>query len=143
MIDVTSPVPGDAVESEIAHDLARHAAIVSPVLVVGLGLWRGAPAAVGAAIALAVVAGNFVVAAAALDRGARISPTALASVAVGGYVVRLGVITGIGFAVHAIRWIDFPVFGIVLVTAHLGLLFWELRSVSLSLASPGLKKVKE
>jgi hypothetical protein len=31
------------------------------------------------------------------------------------------------------------VFGITLVVTYLGLLFWELPSISLTLASPGLK----
>jgi len=32
-----------------------------------------------------------------------------------------------------------PSLGITLIVAHLGLLFWEMRYVSLSLAHPGLK----
>jgi hypothetical protein len=32
------------------------------------------------------------------------------------------------------------VLGLTLVFTHLGLLFWELRSVSFSLAAPGLRR---
>jgi hypothetical protein len=35
--------------------------------------------------------------------------------------------------------VDWPVFCITLVVAYFGLLVWETRSVSVSLASPGLK----
>jgi hypothetical protein len=138
MMELTRPVPGEAVESVIARDMARRAALAAPVVVVGLGLARGGGAAAGAALALAVVAANFLAAAAILAWAARISPGALATAALGGYVVRLAVVTVAGLAVRTQGWVDFTVFCIVLVVSHLGLLFWELRSVSLSLAAPGL-----
>lgn len=133
-----TPVPGGDVEATIARDLARRALLVAPVAVTVLGLWRGVDAALGAALALAVVAANFWLNAAALGWAARISTAALTGVALGGYVVRLAAITGIAIAVKRVAGIDFLVFCIVLIVAHLGLLVWELRSVSLSLAAPGL-----
>jgi len=36
-------------------------------------------------------------------------------------------------------WMSLPALGTTLVLTHLGLLFWEMRYVSLSLAHPGLK----
>jgi hypothetical protein len=36
-------------------------------------------------------------------------------------------------------WVEPLALGLTLVVAHLGLLFWELRYVSISLAHPGLK----
>lgn len=140
----TTAVAGDAVESEIARDLARHALYVAPAVVAIGALVSGAEGALGAALALLVVALNFVGSAAALGWAARISAAAVAAVALGGYVVRLGVITGVALAVKQLDAVDFPVFCIVLVATHLGLLVWELRSVSLSLAAPGLRpSVKE
>jgi hypothetical protein len=57
----------------------------------------------------------------------------------GGYVVRLGVLTVAVLLVKDASWIErAPLFATLLVT-HLGLLVWETRSVSLSLAYPGLK----
>ncbi len=35
------------------------------------------------------------------------------------------------------RWIDLPILGFTLVGAHLGLLFWETKYVSMTLAAPG------
>ena len=70
---------------------------------------------------------------------ARISAGALMSAALLSFVVRLGVIVGLGLLVKQIDAVDFATFCIVLVVAHLGLLFWEMRHVSLSLAYPGLK----
>ena len=37
-------------------------------------------------------------------------------------------------------WADVVVLGLTLFGTHLGLLFWELRSVSFSLAAPGLRR---
>jgi len=36
-------------------------------------------------------------------------------------------------------WVHLPVLGITLIVTHLGLLFWETRYVSASLAFPTLK----
>ena len=45
--------------------------------------------------------------------------------------------------VKALDIVDFPVFLITVLGSYLGLLFWEIRSISLSLASPGLKPIRE
>ena len=39
-------------------------------------------------------------------------------------------------------WVDLPTLGIVLVGTHLGLLFWEAKYVSLTLAAPGLRPAR-
>ena len=43
------------------------------------------------------------------------------------------------FAVRNAAWVDLLALGLTLVVTHLGLLFWETRYVSASLAFPGLK----
>ena len=134
---VTPPV--DQIESRIARDLARHALIIAPVLVIGIGLWRGVEGAGAVALALAIVCANFAVSAAILGWAARTSPNLLMGVALMGFITRLILITAIGVGVKGLDIVDWPVFCITLITAHLGLLFWETRSISLSLASPGLK----
>ena len=96
-----------------------------------------------AAFALVLVVINFLAAARSYEWAARISPTTLAGVALGGYVARLAVITVVVLIVKDAAWVDLVVLGITPIVAHPGLLFWELRSVSLSLAAPGLKPVKE
>lgn len=137
----TTPVAGSehAIESSIARDLAKHGLLVAPLVVGALALTMGADAAYGAALALAIVIANFLLNAAALGWAARISTAVLMGVALGGYVVRLAIITGLAIAVRELTDVDFTVFCVVLIAAHLGLLVWELRSVSLSLAAPGLR----
>jgi uncharacterized membrane protein YwaF len=60
-------------------------------------------------------------------------------VALGGFLFKIIVLFIVGTVVEQIDAVDFPVFVVTLLVAHLGLLAWETRSVSLSLASPGLK----
>jgi hypothetical protein len=138
---VTAPtVPAlDRIESRIALDLARRAVLAAPILMVGVGLWRGFDAAAAVALALALIVANFLVAAAALGWAARTGPNLLMGVALFGFLARLALITAVGVGIKALNIVDWPVFCITLVAGYLGLLFWELRSVSLSLASPGLK----
>jgi hypothetical protein len=36
-------------------------------------------------------------------------------------------------------WISLPALGSTIIVTHLGLLFWEMKYVALSLSQPGLK----
>ena len=74
-----------------------------------------------------------------LGWAARTSPNLLMGVALMGFLTRLILITAIALGIKSLDIVDWPVFCITLIASHLGLLFWETRSISLSLASPGLK----
>jgi hypothetical protein len=56
-----------------------------------------------------------------------------------GYLLRLALVAVAVFAVRNLAWVELLPLGLTIIFAHLGLLFWELRYVSLSLAFPGLK----
>ncbi len=129
----------DAVEMRIALDLARRAAIVAPILMLAVGLWRGLDAAGAVALAVAVVVANWLIAAVSLGWAARNSPNLLMGVALFGFIARLALITAVGAGVKALDIVDWPVFCGALLLAYGGLLVWELRYVSFTLASPGLK----
>jgi hypothetical protein len=131
--------PIDRIESRIAHDLARHGLYVAPVAMLGVGVWRGVDAAAAVALAFAIVIGNFLLSAAILGWCARRHPEVLVGVALFSFLGRLILITVIGVGIKELDIVDWPVFCITLVVSYLGLLFWELRSISVSLASPGLK----
>ena len=140
--DVTAPVATpdvDRIELRIALDLARRAAIVAPVVMLGVGLWRGLDAAGAVALAIVVVVANWIAAAAALGWAARNSPNLLMGVALFGFIGRLALLTAIGVGIKALDIVDWPVFCGTLLVAYAGLLVWELRAVSFSLAHPGLK----
>jgi hypothetical protein len=60
-------------------------------------------------------------------------------VALFGYLIRLGLIFLAVFLVRDASWISLIALGLTIIVTHLGLLIWELRYVSASLAYPGLK----
>ncbi len=127
------------VEREVAVDIARHGLIAAPVIVLVAGLVRGSDGAASAAVAICIVILNFLAAAAIMSRATRGGPGAVAGAALGGYVVRLGVIFVALLLLKNLGWIDLPTLGIVLVATHVGLLFWETKYLSISLAAPGLR----
>lgn len=126
-------------ESEVALHIVRRAAILAPVVVVVLGLWRGPDAALGAALGLAVVAFNFWLSARLIAWSAAISPGTVMGAVLGGYLVRLFAIVGIALVLRQVPAVDLPVFVITVAVAHIALLAWELPSVGLTLGAPGLK----
>jgi hypothetical protein len=131
--------PTPAVERHIALDLARRGLWVAPVVVAVAAAVRGTDGAAGAAVGLGIVLANFLAAAASMTWAARRSPKVVGGVALGGFVVRLAVILVAMLALRDVPAIDFPTFSVVLVAAHLGLLTWESRHVSMSLGAPGLR----
>jgi hypothetical protein len=95
--------------------------------------------AASAAYAIALVVVNFLLAAWLLGAAARISYALVMGVALFGYIVRLGLIFVAVFAVKNASWVEPLPLGLTLIVTHLGLLLWELRYVSASLAYPGLR----
>jgi hypothetical protein len=130
-------------EVEIALDLVRRVLPVAPVVLLGSFLIWGLDGALSSAYALALVVLNFLVAAALMAWSARISPVALAVTVMASYVVRLALITVAVLLVVEQPWVELWPLGITLVATHLGLLLWETRYVSGSLAYPGLKPRKQ
>jgi F0F1-type ATP synthase assembly protein I len=128
-----------AYEGDVARDLARRALIVSPLVIVALGLWRGWPGAVSAAIGIVLVILNFIVSARLITWGAEHSPGALQAVILGGFLARLVALTLVVVALQDQPFIDLPVLVLTIAVTHLGLLVWETRHVGLNLAAPGLK----
>ena len=131
--------PGPAVEAQVAGDMAKRMLPVLPVLVIVAGLIWGPDGAASAAFAVALVLGNLVLSAAMLARAARISLALLMVAALGGFALRLFLLTAIVWAVKDQPWVDITALGMTLIVTHLGLLIWETRHVSASLAYPALK----
>jgi hypothetical protein len=127
------------VERDIALDIVKHGLLIAPIVILVAGLVSGWDGTASAAIALAIVCLNFTLAALSVGWAAKISPVMVGGVALGGYVVRLGLILGALVLLRHVSWIVLPWLGFTLVGAHLVLLFWEMRYVSLSLAAPGLR----
>ena len=130
------------VEREVALDIVRRGLMVSPLVLAVAGAIRGWNGVSSAAIALGIVLVNFLAAAAIMTRAAKSGPTAIGAAALGGYVLRLAVILVALVLLRHQPWIDLPTLGFVIVGTHLGLLVWEMKYVSLTLAAPGLKPAR-
>ena len=82
---------------------------------------------------------NLLLSALMLGWAARQTPTILMTVALGGFFVRMGLVTLAIVAVRHAAWVVLTPMALAVLVASLGLLFWETRYVSASLAFPGLK----
>lgn len=136
---MTSPRDIPEVEREVVADMVRRGLPLVPI-VVGLSwlIWGGAGAA-SSGIGVALVMINFALAAAMLSWGARVSPAALMGAALGGFLLRMVLMGSALVLLRDRSWIAEVPLGMTLLVSHVGLLVWELRRVSASLAFPGLK----
>lgn len=130
---------GPAVERDIALDIVKRALPVVPAVVAFGAIGWGVDGALSAGYGLALVVANFVLAASLLAWSARISLALMMGTALFGYLARLGVIFLAVQAIGGAGWREPLPLGLTIVASHLGLLVWELRYVSASLAFPGLK----
>lgn len=135
-----TPAPAvPPVEWEMATDMVRRSLPFTPAPVVLGALFHGGDGAVSAALGVALVLANLVAAGALMRWGARRSLGALAGVAVGGFALRLAVLVLAVSLVKDLSWVEIVPLGLTVVVAQVGLLWWETRHLSLSLAYPGLK----
>lgn len=133
---------GSGPELAIVKDLTKRALYAAPVVVGVCAIFWGADGATSAAYALALVVGNFLVNAWMVSRAARISYALLMGATLFGYLLRMAIIAAAVYLVRNEPWVELVPLCISLVVLHVGLLFWEMRYISLSLAFPGLKPKK-
>jgi len=138
--DLRTPVdPGPAVERQVAFDMSRRSLVLAPIVVgAGAAFW-GLHGALSSAFGLGLAVANLLLAAAILSWAARISLVAVAAAALGGYLLRLGLLTAAVFAIRHQHWVAWVPLAFTIIVTHLALLIWETRYVSASLAFPGLK----
>ena len=130
------------VERQVAADMIRRSLPALPVLVAVAAVFWGVAGALSASYAIALVLVNFMLSAAALGWAATRSLVALMGVALFGFLVRLGLLAAAVLLVKDAWWVELVPLGVTLIVTHLGLLIWEARHVSASLAFPGLKPTK-
>ena len=130
---------GPAPEAAIVRDIIKHGLWVAPAFVgFGAAIW-GVNGAWSTAYGLALVLANFALAAMLVAYTARISYALMMGSMMFGYLIRLAIISVAVFLVRQASWVELLPLGLTIIVAHLGLLFWELRYLSLSLAFPALK----
>ena len=143
-LSLMHPVEGPATERQIAFDIIlRRGLPVAPALILIGGLIWGIDGAASAAFGVGLVLVNLALSALILGWAARISLAFLMGAALFGYLARLALITIAVLAVHNQSWVSIVPLGLTIIVTHLGLLIWETRYVSASLAYPGLKPTKK
>ena len=135
----TGQIEGPAPEGVIVRDMFRKVAVAGPILILAFGLIWGLDGAYSTAYGLAIVVVNFALAAGMLAYAARISLGLMMFAALFGYLIRLGLILTAILLVRDASWVELVPMGITIIVAHLGLLFWEMKYISASLAFPALK----
>ena len=126
-----------APEMEVLGDLGRKARVIVPLLVLVCAVIWGVDGVVGAVYGAALILVNFFIAAKLISTFARTLPL-LWGMVMFGYLLRLGVLFAAVYPIRNETWISVPALGVTMIVTHLGLLIWEIRYVSLSLAYPGL-----
>ena len=126
-------------ESRVADHLVRRAVMVAPALLALAAFLGGRRSVVGTLLGVLVVCANFLLSSRLITWSARISPEAVSVAAIGGYVLRLALITLAAISLSGRPAVSMTAFVLTVAGLHLGLLFWEMPSISLTLGAPGLK----
>jgi len=135
----TTRFEGPAPEVAVSKDMIKRGLIVAPVLIAACAVIWGANGAYSSAYGIAIVLANFGLAAALIAWTARISIGLMMGAVLFGYLIRLALIFLAVWLVKDAAWISLPALGSTIIVTHLGLLFWEMKYVAISLAYPGLK----
>ena len=139
---ITTRFDGPAPEVAVSSDMIKRGLIVAPLLIAVCGVIWGMDGVWSSAYGIAIVLANFALAAASIAMAARISLGLMMAATLFGYIIRLALIFLAVWLVKDAAWISFPALGSTIIITHLGLLFWEMKYVALSLAHPGLKPTK-
>ena len=139
---ITTRFEGPAPEVAVSTDMIKRGLLVAPVLIAICGVIWGMDGVWSSAYGIAIVLANFALAAALIAGAARISLGLMMAATLFGYLIRLALIFLAVWLVKDAGWISFPALGSTIIITHLGLLFWEMKDVALSLAHPGLKPTK-
>lgn len=118
------------VEATIAKHTAQRAVFLGPVILAVFWATRGLDGLIAAAIGLAVVVGNFLLAGGMLSVAARISLSLYHAAALFGFFLRLGLIALAVLIISRLVELDRLAFGVTVVVAYLGLLTWEAIAVA-------------
>lgn len=134
-----SRLEGPSPAAEVARDMVRKGLPLVPVGMVLGAVLGGFDGAASVTYGMAIILVNTLLSAYLLAWASRISFALVAAAAMGGYVLRLTLVFAAVWLVKDASWVDLVPLGLTIICTHLGLLVWELRAVSASMAYPGLK----
>jgi len=125
------PAPGPAnIEAKLGLATARRVMWVAPPIILIMAIWRGGSGAAAAAIGVAIVAANFIVAGFVLSKAAVISLKLYHAAALGGFLLRLMLIMLVMLLIAQVVDVDRLAMGLSAVVSYLVLLSWETVAVT-------------
>lgn len=135
----TTTLQGPSPAGQVAADMVKRGLWVAPFLMLGGAAIWGSDGAWSVGYGVALILFNFALSAGLIAWTSRISLSLLMASVLFGFLIRLAIIFAAVWVVKDTSWINMVALGVTIIVTHLGLLFWELRYVSASLAHPGLK----
>lgn len=118
------------VEWVVAKRLTRRAPFLGIILMVVAGAWKGWQGAGGAGLGLMVVVGNYLLSGWIMSRAARVGFVAYQAAALGGFLIRLGLIAGSMYLIVNLFSVDRTAFGLSVAVGYLALLVVEAVVIS-------------
>ena len=141
-MDPLAPATGQEPAREIVLDMAKRGVLVSPLLVLAGFLGWGRDGAYSVLFALAIVLFNFLLSAYIIRKATHMPQMFIMVAVMGGFVLRMLIVIAAINIAALFSWAERIPLGLTIIVMHLGLLAWETRHVSGSLAYPGLKPRK-
>lgn len=117
-------------ERELIRRIAPFSPVAAAVAFAAGAVFSGREAGWSAAIGVAVVVANFVAHGFSLSWAAKISPTILFAVGLGGFIVRLAVIALVVVALDQLEWFSVVAFAAAVIPSTIVLLGVEMRVLS-------------
>lgn len=130
---------GPSPAAQVAVDLIKRGIWLTPLLMIGGAAIWGTDGFFTVGYGVALILLNFGLSAFLIASTSRISLSLMMAAVLFGFLIRLAIIFVAVWLVKDTSWINMVALGATIIVTHLGLLFWELRYVSASLAYPGLK----
>jgi ATP synthase protein I len=131
------------VERELATDMLKKGVWLAPAVVVLCTAIWGIDGFTSALFGLGLLLVNLVLSVLSYSWAAKRSQTHLLGVALFGFIARMALLVVAVMLVEDQPWIDLGALGTTILVTYVGLLVWEARVVSASLAFPGLKPGKQ
>lgn len=135
----TQYLQGPSPAGQVALDMVKRGLWVAPLLMLGGAAIWGSDGAWSVGFGVGLILFNFALSAALIAWTSRISLALLMGGVLFGFLIRLAIIFAAVWLVKDMSWVNMVALGVTIIVTHLGLLFWELRYVSASMAHPGLK----
>jgi hypothetical protein len=141
-VEPLAPRTGDEPAREIVLDMAKRGLLISPLLVIAGAIGWGRNGALSVLFALGVVLLNFLMSAWIIRKATSMPQMFIMVSVLGGFALRMLIVVAAINVAALFSLAERVPLGLTIIVMHLGLLAWETRHVSGSLAYPGLKPRK-